>query len=113
MKQLLKEKQLIKDLLKLLESKSHYGKDKCKGYYPGCPNCNWQLLRGRLWDELDLVEGMIKDAKNSKSVQNKPKCVFCGKKMKNFIPDKGKFKGQVQKYCWVCPCRPNLVVSIG
>lgn len=42
-----------------------------------------------------------------------PICAFCGESMQNYIPDKGKFKGQLQKYCWFCSCHPNLVLSIG
>jgi len=45
--------------------------------------------------------------------QKRPICAFCGKPMQNYTPDKGKFKGQVQKHCWTCPCHFNLVISIG
>jgi len=42
----------------------------------------------------------------------KPKCMECGKPMENYIPNKGRFKGKVQKYSWVCKCN-KLVISIG
>ena len=45
-----------------------------------------------------------------------PRCLYCGKAMKNWTPQKGKFKGQLQKYCWYCDC-PNypsgIVMSVG
>jgi NAD-dependent SIR2 family protein deacetylase len=46
----------------------------------------------------------------------KPKCLYCGKVMKNYVPTKGRFKGQVQKYSWVCDCNEfpkNVVINIG
>lgn len=45
-----------------------------------------------------------------------PRCLHCGKAMKHYIPKKGKFKGQVQKYSWVCDCSKfpkNIVISVG
>jgi hypothetical protein len=51
----LKEKiELTKKMIKLVEK--DYGKDKCKGYYPGCGNCEGQLLVGYLWNYLALLE---------------------------------------------------------
>ena len=29
---------------------------------------------------------------------NNPICAFCGKSMQNYVPDSGKFKGQIQKF---------------
>lgn len=57
---------------------------------------------------------MNKDKTKSEDYKNKmkkPKCPFCHKTMKNYIPTKGKFKGKVQKYSWYCPCRPNLIMN--
>jgi hypothetical protein len=48
--------------------------------------------------------------------QKKPICLHCGKPMKNYTPKKGKFKGQLQEYSWVCDCKgfpKNLVLGIG
>jgi len=45
-----------------------------------------------------------------------PRCQYCYKAMKNYTPTKGKFKGQVQKYSWVCDCPTfpkNIVISVG
>lgn len=42
-----------------------------------------------------------------------PVCKRCWKLIENYIPDKGRFKGQLQKYSWVCKCTPNLVLNIG
>ena len=41
------------------------------------------------------------------------KCRNCGKEMKNYIPSKGRFKGQLQPYSWVCECMPNLILNVG
>ena len=54
MKKNKKEISLIKELLKIIEK--DYTKDKCKGYAPGCPNCQGQLLVGYLVDYLDILE---------------------------------------------------------
>ena len=54
MKKLQKQIKLAKELLKDIED--GYGKDKCKGYAPGCPNCQGQLLVGYLVDYLELLE---------------------------------------------------------
>lgn len=46
----------------------------------------------------------------------KPKCPICGKAMKNYTPTSGKFKGELQKYSWVCDCKDfpkGLVMSVG
>jgi len=46
----------------------------------------------------------------------KPKCISCGKPMKNYTPSKGKFKGQIQKYSFVCDCPKypkHLVLGVG
>lgn len=40
-----------------------YGKDKCKGYLPGCPNCDYQVARGWLWQHLSLLEWELKEKK--------------------------------------------------
>ena len=45
-----------------------------------------------------------------------PKCSFCGSAMTNYTPKKGKFKGQLQKYEWICNCKDypkDLVLSVG
>ena len=42
-----------------------------------------------------------------------PVCKRCWKPMENYVPDKGRFKGQVQKNSWTCKCTPNLVLNIG
>ena len=45
-----------------------------------------------------------------------PRCMHCGKAMKNWTPEKGKFKGQLQSHCWYCDC-PNypkgIIMSVG
>ena len=61
MRKLKEEIKLVKKLLKTLEK--GYGRDKCKGYHPGCPNCDWQLARGWLWGHLDLLESELKELK--------------------------------------------------
>jgi hypothetical protein len=33
-----------------------------------------------------------------------PRCMFCRKAMHNYTPTSGRFKGQLQKYEWVCDC---------
>ena len=40
-----------------------------------------------------------------------PYCELCHKKMKNYTPTEGKFKGQLQEYTWVCECSPNMFLS--
>lgn len=42
-------------------------------------------------------------------------CSFCGKKMKHWMPQSGKFKGQEQKYSFVCDCEKGskLILSMG
>lgn len=45
-----------------------------------------------------------------------PRCLYCSKAMKNYVAKKGKFKGQVQKYSWVCDCPAfpkNMAISVG
>jgi hypothetical protein len=46
-----------------------------------------------------------------------PKCPFCKKAMHNYIPTKGRFKNQLQKYEWVCDCpefrKAGIVLSAG
>lgn len=52
-----------------------------------------------------------------------PICFYCGKKMKYYIPTKGKFKGQIQKPptgveggIFVCDCERyprNMIISVG
>jgi hypothetical protein len=46
-----------------------------------------------------------------------PRCPFCLKAMHNYTPTKGRFKGKLQKYDWVCDCptfkRAGLVLSYG
>ena len=48
-----KEIETTKQMIKFIEK--GYGKDKCKGYAPGCANCQGQLLLGYLYDHLDLL----------------------------------------------------------
>lgn len=57
--QLKKQRILIKNLLKF--TGEEYSKDKCKGYAPGCPNCQHQLLVGMLEDYLDFIEWEIEE----------------------------------------------------
>ena len=36
--------------------------------------------------------------------------------MKNYIAKKGKFKGQLQKYSWICDCKAfpkDIILSVG
>lgn len=54
MKKRKEEIDITKKLIKYLEK--GYGRDKCKGYYPSCPNCDAQLLRGHLWNHLNFLE---------------------------------------------------------
>jgi len=54
----IEELETAKKLVKFLEK--GYGKDKCKGYYAGCINCEAQLLRGRLWQHIDFLEEDLK-----------------------------------------------------
>jgi len=46
-----------------------------------------------------------------------PKCHWCGKAMHNYTPKSGRFKGQLQKYSWVCDCKnfrkAGMVLSAG
>lgn len=48
-----KEIEVTKQMIKFIEK--GYGKDKCKGYMPGCPNCEGQLLLGYLYEHLALL----------------------------------------------------------
>jgi len=61
LQKLKKERVLIKSLIRLIEK--NWTKDKCKGYAPGCPNCQGQLLLGSLDDYLDIVVIQIKEIK--------------------------------------------------
>lgn len=36
------------------------GKDKCRGYAVGCPNCETQILIGCLHNHIDLLEWELK-----------------------------------------------------
>ena len=54
MKKLAEEIQVTKQMIKFIEK--GYGKDKCRGYYPGCPNCEGQLLLGYLENHLTMLE---------------------------------------------------------
>ena len=49
-----KEIEVFKQAIKFVEK--GYGRDKCKGYNPQCPNCQGQLLLGYLEDHLDLLK---------------------------------------------------------
>ena len=40
-------------------------------------------------------------------------CMTCGTEMVHYIPHKGRFKGQIQEYSWVCPKHPRFVMSKG
>lgn len=42
-------------------------------------------------------------------------CFYCGKKLKHYTPIKGKFKGEEQKYSWICDCEEGrkLVLCAG
>ena len=45
-----------------------------------------------------------------------PRCLHCGKAMRNYIAAEGEFKGQIQKHSWVCDCPEfpkNIVLSVG
>lgn len=45
-----------------------------------------------------------------------PKCLYCGMAMKNYVGTRGKFKGQLQQYSWICDCSDypkNMVLSVG
>lgn len=45
-----------------------------------------------------------------------PRCMFCKQAMKNYTPKKGRFKGKLQEYCWVCDCKDypkNMILSCG
>ena len=46
--------ELTKKMIKMIEK--DYTKDKCKGYHPGCPNCEGQLLLGYLDNYQHLLE---------------------------------------------------------
>lgn len=37
-----------------------------------------------------------------------PRCGECAKLMENYVVN-----GKVQEHCWVCKCRPKLILSIG
>ncbi len=50
-----KEIEITKQMIKYI--KKGYGKDKCKGYAPNCPNCQGQILLGHLYDHLILLKG--------------------------------------------------------
>lgn len=46
----------------------------------------------------------------------KYRCPFCNKTMKNYISEKGRFKGEIQEHCFICNCKEfnkDLVLSIG
>jgi hypothetical protein len=49
-----KELRVFQQAVKYLEK--GYGKDKCKGYYKGCPNCDAQVLRGGMWHHIDFLK---------------------------------------------------------
>lgn len=52
----------------------------------------------------------------TKRLVEKHECPYCGKPMRNYTPKKGRFKGQLQKYEWVCNCKDfpkGLIFSIG
>jgi hypothetical protein len=53
-KKQLEEIEVTKKMIKFVEK--GFGKDKCKGYAPNCPNCQGQILLGHLYDYLDLLE---------------------------------------------------------
>ena len=46
-----------------------------------------------------------------------PRCHLCGRVMHNYTPNSGKFKGQLQKYSWVCDCTAfkaaGIVIGVG
>ena len=46
-----------------------------------------------------------------------PNCIYCGKHMIDYIPEKGKFKGTIQQYSWICDCskfqKHNQILGVG
>jgi hypothetical protein len=60
MKKLEKQIKLVKQVIKMVEK--GFGRDKCKSYAVGCPNCQGQILLGYLDNYLDLLE-YIKEQK--------------------------------------------------
>jgi len=46
-----------------------------------------------------------------------PRCQHCGHGMYNYVPKTGRFKGQLQRYSWVCSCsafrKLGIVISVG
>jgi len=45
-----------------------------------------------------------------------PRCLGCGRAMKNYIPTTGKLRGQLQENSWFCDCKKfprGLILSIG
>lgn len=54
-----KDIKLTKDLIKRIEK--GFGRDKCKSYAPGCPNCDGQILLGHLDNFLGLLEWELKE----------------------------------------------------
>ena len=64
LQKLKREQDLVIDLLNVLEK--GYGKDKCRGYYPSCPNCMGQLLIGSLESHLDLLVWELDETEKEK-----------------------------------------------
>jgi hypothetical protein len=58
-KSLLKKIDLTKQMISIIGK--GFGRDKCKGYAPGCPNCEGQLLVGHLYNFLSLLEWELKE----------------------------------------------------
>jgi len=68
---LLDEIEITKKLIKYVEE--GYGRDKCKSYSVGCPNCMGQVFLGWLDHHLDLLKWDLETNYKTTKVKNSTK----------------------------------------
>lgn len=76
------------------------------------------ITKWKVLDVKDLSNLTVEELKKVMFMSDgvTPRCIHCGKAMKHYVPEKGRFKGQVQEHQWVCDCGgypKNLVLSVG